>query len=195
MDHFCPWMNNTVGFNNYQYFVLFLLYLTLGCAYVLSCLYFASILHDSGGEVVVDRDASIGLMDYTVSDMLTVVLVICISGFIGCLFLFIFHSYLILTNQTTLEFYINWDLRQEAKKMNIIYKNPFDQGYKKNIRRILTDIPWYQLLYPHFVSRHPKPLYPIDLCETNFLESSDDTSDDDFVLNHDNDNLNSLEKV
>ena len=60
--------------------------------------------------------------------------------------LFFWHVYLVLTNQTTIEFYINLDEASHAKSQGEKYKNPFDKGWRRNLTRVFGDSPWYTYL-------------------------------------------------
>ena len=57
------------------------------------------------------------------------------------------HVYLSLTNQTTIEFYINMEERSEARAKGVVYKNPFDKGWRKNLLRVFGDVAWYEALW------------------------------------------------
>jgi hypothetical protein len=41
------------------------------------------------------------------------------------------------------------------------YRNPFDEGWRKNLRRVLGDVPWYVHLLPNFTPP-PPPRYAFD---------------------------------
>jgi len=85
--------------------------------------------------------------------------------FISLFFSPIFSYHFILLQlqlQTTLELYINFDEAREAKTNGTFYKNPFDKGLRKNLRRVFGDTPWYLALLPSL--REPvDPEYPFSI--------------------------------
>lgn len=52
--------------------------------------------------------------------------------------------------------------RTEAKAHGFHYRNPFDQGHRKNFRRLIGQGSWYILLYPS-PYLPLEPLYPLQL--------------------------------
>jgi hypothetical protein len=52
--------------------------------------------------------------------------------------------------------------RQDALNSGITFRNPFDEGWRKNMMRVFGDVPWYYNLWP---SLHlpPEPKYPFEL--------------------------------
>lgn len=70
-------------------------------------------------------------------------------------------SILIGIMQTTIEFYVNIENKMEAKEQNVEYKNPFDQGFRRNLARLFGEgTAWYYNLIP--VKNTPAcPLYPL----------------------------------
>lgn len=48
------------------------------------------------------------------------------------------------------------------------YRNPYDEGWRKNLRRVFGEYPWYYYLIPR-TCNPPDPKYPFDL-ETQEIE-------------------------
>jgi hypothetical protein len=83
-----------------------------------------------------------------------------LSAFFSVGILLVWHVYLCLTNQTTIEFYINYDEGREAKARGETYKNPFDKGWRKNLRRVFGDVQcWRAGLFS--LRPPPEPEYPL----------------------------------
>merc|ERR1719369_2069163 len=93
MDHHCPWVNNCVAFNNYKFFVLFLMYGLLYCLYVAltSLKYFLQFWRDVGAGQGHGQFHILFL--FFVSSMFSISL----CSLLG------YHIHLVLNNRTTLE--------------------------------------------------------------------------------------------
>jgi palmitoyltransferase len=150
MDHFCPWMFNTIGYLNYRYFVNFLLYVCIGMLYgaLLSVRSFLSMSFRPKAVSAVWRPERGDETAVAFSFMLCLsvgLAVACLGGF---------HLYLLLTAQTTIEFHGNYSNMRRAKQHGSIWKNPYDLGWKQNWRQVYGSQHWLRALLPS--SREPE---------------------------------------
>mmetsp|Transcript_5740 Transcript_5740/g.8026 ORF Transcript_5740/g.8026 Transcript_5740/m.8026 type:complete len:320 (-) Transcript_5740:42-1001(-) len=121
LDHHCPWMMNCVGFYNHKYFVLFLLYLWVGCLYIT---YMSAPLAWKMFFTKNKRDvAPTVLMTFLLGAVFAVFMI----GFAGM------QVYNMFTNQTQYEFYDNVVLKRRYRRFQLKYTNPYDLGYRKNM--------------------------------------------------------------
>eukprot|EP00727_Mastigamoeba_balamuthi_P006465 m51a1_g2439 hypothetical protein (318) ;mRNA; f:854937-856445 len=124
MDHHCPWVGNCVGFWNYKYFVLFLIYTMALCVVTLGI----SMPH------FIHMFTS---WDAWRPDMYNVM--VAVQGLVAIVFglavltLFCGHVHLIARNLTTIEHCVKVDMPS--------WKNPFDLGTRRNLIQVFGSNP------------------------------------------------------
>jgi palmitoyltransferase len=119
MDHYCPWVANTVGFFNYRFFYLFMFWLWVGAVYIVLITYlpFRAALEDRTMP---------GRAGITFSFVCAVAIFFALGGMLG------WQTFLIATAQTTVEFYHNRVLARRSTLTGHVFRNPFDLGLRRN---------------------------------------------------------------
>lgn len=125
MDHHCPWIYNCVGFGNYKYFFLLLLYSVLDCHFILWT------MAESVKKCLFDPDTPLQIMFFTFfGETLAFFLAVLTTVF------WAFHVWLMLKAMTTIEFCEKSLPKKDSEKW-AYDASVYDLGVLGNVRAVL----------------------------------------------------------
>jgi len=77
--------------------------------------------------------------------------VICVAVGFAISLLFAWHLYLVASNQTSIEYLSNSSAKGRLKLRGLIFRNPYDMGWRRNVAAVFGPAPWYVHMFPGFV--------------------------------------------
>lgn len=121
-----------------------------------------------------------------------------IAMIFGAGMLLSFHIELVLTNQTTVEYYENMGARKKYKKIHKTtkgFKTPYDVGVKENIWEVYGDNLWFKILVPTVIKSPVSGFYWENKKRKGELNMQQNTQNYSINLNNSNNNNNNSRKL
>lgn len=142
MDHHCVFIAQCVGHYNIKYFIMFLLYIDIGCIFILSCC--TTYIYNIYKPIHIHPHS----IEYYQSTELIIVIAVCLAGICCSTGFLSWTLYLCCNNITTVEYY----KQNYAYKQDSIWINLCDAlGYCNNKQYTLKQ--WTILLYIQTILR------------------------------------------